>query len=371
MRVAFLTTVLPAARRTGGEVASQAVIDAIRRAGHDVRVVGYARPGADPGVGEVSVSERTIETERAGVVERLGWATTATLGGLPLSAAKYAGATYARLAREAASESDVLIVDRAQAGWWIRSTDVLPPIVLLVQNVEAGVYADQHAAARGPRRVLLRRERKLVTALEDRLAERAAEIWAYTEEERAHFDARLLPLPGTTTPPDTGRIVSMDVALLGTWSWEPNAVGLRWFADDVLPRLATRDVHVAGGGADWIADRGATYHGIVPDAGAYLDSARVVAIPSTTGRGIQIKTLDALALGAWVVATDVARRGLEVDAPAIRVTDDAAAFAAAVDELVADPRTLARCDAALAWSAPRRAALDATVKARLEALVRV
>jgi len=371
MRVAFLTTVLPSGRRTGGELASQAVVDAVRAAGHDVVVVGYLRPGATAGEGEVVVAERTIESEHARIGERLGWATTALVVSLPLSAAKYAGAAYAKAARAAVADADVVVIDRPQAGWWLRDDDVaLPPLVLLAQNVETGVYRDQAVDASGAKGALLRREHRKVAALEERLARRAAQVWTYTEEERAHFDGRLLPVPSVVAAPTGERVPVRDVAVLGTWTWAPNAVGLRWFVDEVVPRLRTRDVHVAGTGADWVAEReGVTYHGFVEDAVAFLDGARVVAVPSTAGRGIQIKTLDALALGAWLVATPVAVRGLDVGPPVARIAGDADAFAAAIDDLLLDAATTdGRNPDALAWSAPRRARLEAAVAEALAEL---
>jgi hypothetical protein len=71
-------------------------------------------------------------------------------------------------------------------------------------------------------------------------------------------------------------------------------------------------IRVAGRGGEGIDGRarGVSWAGIVPDAGAFLGSARVVAIPSVTGGGIQVKTLDAIASGRPVVATSVALRGI-------------------------------------------------------------
>ncbi|HKP88792.1 MAG TPA: hypothetical protein VJT75_02340, partial [Thermoleophilaceae bacterium] len=68
MRAVVLTNVLPGGRRGGGEVVSQNVIDALRAAGHEVRVVGYRRAGDPPldRPGETCAGTRPIETRAAG-----------------------------------------------------------------------------------------------------------------------------------------------------------------------------------------------------------------------------------------------------------------------------------------------------------------
>lgn len=376
MRVAVLTTVLPSTRRTGGEVAIASIVDAIEDAGHDVTVVGYARHGATAAPAEQAVAARTIELDAAPRSERAAWAAQAVLHRLPLSAAKYRSAAYRDAARAATASADAIVIGHTQSAWWIPERGLDVPFALVCQNDEAAVYRDAAADASGARAAVLRREARLVGALERRLVARATEVWTLTTEETDHFrtlggNVRQLDLPGSTEPPPRPRRAERGVALLGTWSWRPNAAGLQWFVDQVVPRLQVADVHVAGGGAAWVGDRpGVTYHGFVADARAFLDSARVVAIPSTVGRGVQIKTLDALALGSWVVATSTALRGLDVGPPVVQVADDPAAFARAIDALVVDPATEARSEQAIAWSAPRRERLSASVAAGLSALSR-
>lgn len=367
--VAVLTTVLPSGRRTGGELATQAVVDAVRAAGHDVTVVGYARPGAAARPGELAVGARSIETERASVRERATWAVTAVRSRLPWSMAKYASAAYRRVAHEIAARADVVVVDHVQAGWWV-DDDVRAPVVLVAHNVEADMYRDRTATATGASRRVFEREHRLVADAEASLARRATQVWAFTPEDAAHFGGRLLPLPsalGAGQERPTVPAPVRDVAVLGTWTWEPNAIGLRWFVDEVVPRLRSRDVHVAGAGGEAIVGPGVTHHGVVPDAARFLDEARVVAIPSRAGRGVQVKTIDALARGAWVVATSVALRGLDAGPPVVRVADDPAVFAREIDELVATAS--GRNDAAREWAQRRLGAFEATVRDSLRELL--
>jgi glycosyl transferase family 1/glycosyl transferase family 4 len=360
IRVAFLTTVLPHERRTGSEVASGHVIDALRDAGHRVDVVGYARPGseapADPDTQVVGT--RPIETASAGRATVARWFVTSAARGLPYAAAKYRSAVYLDAARRAASAADVIVLDHAQTGWLLGHLPARPT-VLVAHNVEHRLYGAAPGEAL-PRRIVGERERRLMARLERHVLGRVDAVWAFTDDDARTFRSETgvpvhaFALPGRTAPPPMAKTRS--VAALGTWTWEPNARGLRWFCDAVVPLLPEGlVVDVGGSGAEWSARRGVRYHGRVADADAFLATARVVAIPSTSGAGVQIKTLDALGAGAWVVATPIAVRGIDDPPPDAVVTDDPSRFAAAIVELVDDDRTLGPCSTALAWAAPRRA----------------
>src|SRR5436309_39733 len=85
--------------------------------------------------------------------------------------------------------------------------------------------------------------------------------------------------------PSTAAAARSGIRLIGNWTWGPNATGLRWFADEVVPKLADGlEVVVAGSGAEWLRERaGIRYAGRVDDADAFLAAARVVAVPARAG----------------------------------------------------------------------------------------
>src|SRR5207237_1376659 len=86
-------------------------------------------------------------------------------------------------------------------------------------------------------------------------------VWTLSEDDArafaalgaTHVAAFDVP-PVSASPARPGRL-EWDVALLGNWTWEPNARGLRWFADQVLP-LISADTTVAIGGAGACAGGG-------------------------------------------------------------------------------------------------------------------
>jgi glycosyltransferase involved in cell wall biosynthesis len=364
VNIAFVTTHLPADRRSGGERVSQAFVDALRDAGHRVTVLGFRRSGDRPALhpDDVAAADRPIETARAPLRAAL-WLAAALVAREPYSIAKYRSRVYRAALRRILAERRpaLVVIDHAGVGAARRVLPAGTPTAYLAHNVEHQLYTGLAAAARGARRAVLEREARLTRRLETELVRAAREVWALSEADaRALEDlgarrARTFAVPARGDP-DGPPSADVDVAVLGTWTWSANAVGLEWFCEEVLPELpAELRVEVAGEGSERVDGRraGVVGRGRVPDAAAFLRSARVVAVPSVAGAGVQIKTLDAIASGREVVATSTAARGLD-DLPAtVTVTDDAHAFAAALADAARRPPDDATPRAAADWVARR------------------
>jgi hypothetical protein len=173
-------------------------------------------------------------------------------------------------------------------------------------------------------------------------------------------------------PPDPG---GHDASLIGTWTWEPNLIGLRWFLDEVAPLLPQGfRVSVAGRippGLRPPEGIGAAVSlvGRVPDATDFLAEGAVVALASRGGTGVQLKTIEALQLGLPAVATRLSLRGLGMPPANVRIADDAPDFARALVEHAAAARSGAapRLDGAL-FMAAQAQALSGAIAAGLDAL---
>lgn len=377
VRVLFLTTVLPGGLRGGGEIVAQSVVDALAGHGHEVSALGYRRPRstAPELPGEVCVGVRPIETADAGRPRALVWMARALAAREPYSSAKYHSRAYLRAVR-AALEADpgVVIVDHAQTRFAARHVGRPdPPLVFLAHNAEGDMYAQAAAAADGSRarRWANSRESRRIGEAESELAGRAQQVWVLTEDDAAYFrnlepaaDVRVLPVASMIGDRPEPAPASCDVALIGTWNWGPNARGLEWFSEEVVPLLpAAMTVEVAGAGAEWLEARhpNVTVRGFVPDAEAFMSAARVVAVPSVAGGGVQVKTLDAIACGVPVVATRTATRGIGALPESVAVAEDAERFAAHLERLAASPERDRLRGEAIAWSHDRRERLAASV----------
>jgi len=138
----------------------------------------------------------------------------------------------------------------------------------------------------------------------------------------------------------------------GAMDYWANVDAVTWFADAVLPAVR----RTRPDAAFWIvganpepavtrlADRpGVRVTGRVPDTRPYLAHAAAVVAPLRVARGTQNKVLEAMAMGRPVVTTAAAAAGVDAAAPGrdILVADAPAAFAAAVDGLLAAPEDAA------------------------------
>jgi hypothetical protein len=356
-RLAFLTSLAPTLRPdTGFEIANLAVIEGLRAQGHRVRVFAYARPddALAPDDDLVLLGRMEIENHRASAPQRLQWLAMALRTGLPVACAKLrrpdsdiADRLRADGPFDAVVASGVTMIGAypAAAG--------LAPLLFVSHNVEH-VSAQQNADfARGlAMKALYRREARLVEALEREIIAKARFTWFLADEDRAVFAAEagerasVLPLLHRRSPPPPQPGISAsaeamaDVGLIGTWTWEPNLIGLRWFLTDVAPLLPRGfKVAVAGRAPPGLpAHANVAMLGRVPDAEAFLEGCRTVALCSRGGTGVQLKTIEVLQAGMPAVATSLSMRGVAARPGNLVVADDARAFAAGLITLVEQAR---------------------------------
>jgi glycosyltransferase involved in cell wall biosynthesis len=108
----------------------------------------------------------------------------------------------------------------------------------------------------------------------------------------------------------------LDLAFIGSLDWMPNMEGLKWFLEDVWPKLTVQfpeiRLHIAGRNTpSWLQRLNQpriVVHGEVPDARAFINSNPIMIVPLLSGSGMRVKILEGMALGRLVLTT---RLGLE------------------------------------------------------------
>lgn len=339
MKILFLTTVLPVRKLHGSEVASQNIVEALQHAGCTVTVLGYGRK-EDGALGkaahEVLVADRAVETKRA-KLQAIGWFTLSLIKQLPYSGAKYISSRYIKQVQSLLKTQsyDVIVIDHAQLGWLLKVIDH-PRKILIAHNLEHEIYRQHFEQSNSAiAKCVYQREAALIKSLEAKTAASVTEVWALTQHDANYFaqfsKARTLSLPSSFTPRQAEPIAkAFDIGIIGSWSWKPNEEGLRWFLELVYPHLPqSLSIHVAGRGADWVTERypSIVYRGFVDDSQVFMMQARVMAIPTLSGGGIQIKTLDAIASGSRIVATMMALRGVANPPQTVSIADQPQQFA--------------------------------------------
>lgn len=371
MNILFLTTVLPSGRYGGGEIWSQNVVDALRSAGAEVTVLGYDRRGTGPGSGEIAVGHRIVETARNRAAA-LRWGVRAMLRSRPYTVEKWIGAEYRAAIRAslALQQWDSVIIDHAGMAWAINEIGNLP-FVHLSHQAESILYR-QHAAGRSILGPVHRREASLLRKTESRLTCEAAQTWTLSEDDAEYFQSlggssvRALPVaahPDWEAATFTS-VEGPDVALLGSWTWQPNRKGLMWFLVEVVPLLPmTWQIEVAG---KYVANglpspENVRFVGVVDDAFSFLRRAQRIAVPSFSSVGVPIKLLDAIAAGPPVVATHSALERIGEAPLHVAAANDAHGFARALMDAKS-------AGSGADWTRTRQQALRESVAAAMASL---
>jgi hypothetical protein len=372
-RILFITTALPAEGLNGGELWTQTVVDSLRRNGANVQIIGFERVGSLRGRDEISVGSRTIETRQAPL--RAFWWGLRALGGRPYTVEKWRSRSYARCLSTLMSEQrwDLVVIDHAQMAWAAHAIENIP-FIYLSHQVESAVFRALARSVRGVMRKIYSREAVLMARLEGWLVRSAREVWCISEADSASLTRfgneavrRLPPLArsGLDSFPVTAH--GPDVVLLGNWRWEPNALALNWFLQEVRPLLPLNWQIDIGGAVDvhrQPAMEGVRFRGVVVDAPAFLRSGYRVAVPSLAVAGANLKLLDAIASGRPVVASQRAIELIGAVPADVCSASTAADFAAAL--IATHPADLV---ARRQWMESRQAGLDAQIAAALASLL--
>jgi sugar transferase (PEP-CTERM/EpsH1 system associated) len=146
------------------------------------------------------------------------------------------------------------------------------------------------------------------------------------------------------------------IAFTGVMDYWPNVDGVRWFVDEIFPRVRADvpDARLLVVGSRptpevraWAGGPGVTVTGFVDDVRRFVGDAAVCIAPLRVARGIQNKVLEAMAMGRPVVCTPEALEGIEAaNERDVLVASDTAAFAQAVVRSLLEPETARRIGAA-------------------------
>jgi glycosyltransferase involved in cell wall biosynthesis len=153
--------------------------------------------------------------------------------------------------------------------------------------------------------------------------------------------------PSPTDPPPDG----CTVVYFGLLATVPNVDGVTHFAQSIWPRIAAAHPKarwkIIGGRPPpallALAGPRVELTGFVPDLRPHLARAAAVVVPLRLGGGTRLKIVEAMAMGKAIVSTTLGAEGIEaVPGRDLFVEDDPAAFADAVNRLLADPDLAAR-----------------------------
>ena len=153
--------------------------------------------------------------------------------------------------------------------------------------------------------------------------------------------------PRSGDPAPDGRTV----LFFGLLSTLPNIDGIRWFVQEVWPRVVRARpearLRILGKGAppevQALAAPGIEIGGFVEDLRPHLASAAAIVVPLRLGGGTRLKIVEAMAMARPIVSTSLGAEGIEArPGRDLLIADDPEAFAAAVVRLLDEPDTAAQ-----------------------------
>lgn len=269
--------------------------------------------------------------------------------GLPAKIAFSRSARIRRLmiASLRSASPDLIILNGTDLLWLLPIVPDDANVLLVAYNIEHELYRAQLSA--------LAKRSSLAASLLKRDCARFREyewsglrsvqrvVFLSTEDRNTALDAcpalESLVLPPVfdylpLAPSDRAR-GPVAIGMFADFSWWPNQLSLRWFLEEVWPRLGPDiELHLAGYGSD-LAMGGRRprvhAHGFVSDPRDVFRKCDLMIAPIVTGAGVKVKVAEALFNRVPVVATSIALRGLPLDSTApIQVCDTAAEWEAAL-----------------------------------------
>jgi len=349
MRVLLVTSRFPLPAWRGNQVRTVEWLEALR--GHDLGLVCPEPPDRTSGELSADTSHYSL-----GAVSRCTGLLRAAVSGLPLQEGLYDSGT-ARRALSAKLRSwrpDVVVVQMVRCAWAAETVwKVLPSVAVVFDSIDAmGLHFERAAAVAAPAlAAAYRTEAKRCRSRERMLVTRTRFSVAVSERDLVALgvpEGRGCVIPVAGRPAAGTRIPRTEpvVLLSGNLGYRPTAQGAEWFGREVWPCIHQRIPEarwILAGARPARAVRrlaelpGVEVHADVPDLGPFLQSARVAVAPMSSGSGVPMKVLEALAAGLPAVAHPWAAEGLSGGgAEAVATPANAAEWVEELERLLID-----------------------------------
>jgi glycosyltransferase involved in cell wall biosynthesis len=375
MRILFLSQVLPYPLDAGPKMRSYYVLRHLAQQ-HQVTLLTFVRATDRPE--DIAHLAEFCETVHTVPIPRALWRDLAFLGRSLITSQPFL------IVRDQVSEMNKIInrlltdyhFDAVHADQlWMaqyalaaaQSAPAAPPRLILDQHNAVQLIPRRMAAdeTNPLKRIFLAREARLLTHYETdicRLFDHV--VWVTAEDRQAVLTgspstngfAPSTVIPICTDPGQAGPLAVSPaphrITFLGGLHWPPNAQGIRWFADEVFPKI--RAAHpeavltvIGKNPPAGIEGPQVEITGYVTDPHPWLAETAAFIVPLHAGGGMRVKILDAWSWGLPIVSTTIGAEGIAINPDEnILIADTALAFAQAVSQLLSQPETARQVAAA-------------------------
>lgn len=202
------------------------------------------------------------------------------------------------------------------------------PVVYRAHNVEGDLWFTAASKTKNIiiQKLLLWQGRKM-TKLEMSLVARAKKVWCIAEEDLKRFSSlqatnnlELIPVGlefKKATHIKNGQSSDrIKLLFLGKMDWAPNKDGLKWFLEEVWPKVDTTrfELQIVGSGdSTWGLELfkapGIKFFGFVKDLEAVYAECDFSIIPIRYGSGTRIKVIESISKNIPIVSTEMGVQG--------------------------------------------------------------
>src|SRR5215510_5163251 len=232
------------------------------------------------------------------------------------------------------------------------------PVVLFQHNVEAEIWRRHYEVQQHPmKRFYLHLQWRKMQRFEKDACQRVDSVIAVSEAdakmmERDYGVAKVYHIPTGVDvaffkPSNNVTARPNSLVFTGSMDWLPNEDAMRYFIDEILPRLKNEipDIHLTIVGRNPYPsllelaqrDQALTVTGRVDDVRRYIEDAVAFIVPIRIGGGTRLKIYEAMAMEKPVISTTIGAEGLPLhDGEQLLIADDAGTFAEAVVKVLSD-----------------------------------
>jgi polysaccharide biosynthesis protein PslH len=366
-RILLLTQIVPFPPDSGPKIKTLNVLKHLARQ-HDVHLVSFARTPTEEQAAEAlrpwCATVDLIPLRRSRLLDVLALARS-FLTGRPFLVER----DDSRALRQRVTslleryQFDAVHADQLTMGQF--ATDL--PLPLRVLDEHNAVWTIVRRVAQqeswGPRRLVAELEWRRLRTYETALCRQFDRVLVVSENDLADLGldsadrsrAVVVPivvdteaLPYVPRGPEAHHVLSM-----ATMFYPPNIEGVIWFGQEIFPLVrdqieTTRFLVVGARPPAHVRDlatetSGIEVAGYVEDLDASLRQSAVLVVPLHSGSGMRVKILEAFARGIPVVSTTIGVEGIDAHhGEHLLVADTPRDFAAAVVDVLRDPRAAAR-----------------------------
>jgi len=336
MQILLLTQIVPYPPDSGPKVKTFHVLRYLAERGHRVTLASFVRQGESgplEALRPLCVEIHAVPIRRSPIENARAYARS-LLSSQPFLVTRDASRQMSGLVQRLTRERPLIVhADQLTMGQFALESNSAPRL-LDAHNAVWKIAARAQAFAPFFMRPILARETELLRKYEGQLCRQMNAVLTTSQNDANALgdvgaDPKKIAVIPIAIDCTKFQMISrptgaLNILILGTLFYPPNADGVRWFIREIFPLIQKKldGVHLTIVGARPPREIGdfarrnpqsVTVTGYVPDLKPYLDQAAVMVVPVRVGSGMRVRLLEAFARGIPVVTTSIGVEGIEAN----------------------------------------------------------